>query len=299
MIDLRSDTVTQPHEAMLDAMQSATFGDDSRDGDATVMKLEALAAKRRKEAGAIHAERHHVQSRRHARAWRPRRRGAGGGRLAHAQRRAWRHLRRRGPVLPRDSGQRGAMDLDLLREAVRPTTRNQMGTALIWIENTHNRAAARCCRLPHMQAVRDSHVITLCPCTSTARAFSMPPPRSARPRRMSRNTRTRFSSLRLQGTVGAGRFRVVRRSQIHRARPRLSPHGRRQHAPIRTARRRRHRRVRKHGRALPRITAPRSGCGGFAQNRRKHRRSGGRWKPILVRVSVHASGRKRRKWSRR
>ncbi|MEK7834521.1 MAG: beta-eliminating lyase-related protein, partial [Pseudomonadota bacterium] len=36
MIDLRSDTVTQPTEAMLDAMQSATFGDDSRDGDATV-----------------------------------------------------------------------------------------------------------------------------------------------------------------------------------------------------------------------------------------------------------------------
>ena len=44
MIDLRSDTVTKPTEAMLDAMHSATYGDDSRDGDATVQKLEALAA---------------------------------------------------------------------------------------------------------------------------------------------------------------------------------------------------------------------------------------------------------------
>jgi threonine aldolase len=36
MIDLRSDTVTQPTEAMLAAMQEATYGDDSRDGDPTV-----------------------------------------------------------------------------------------------------------------------------------------------------------------------------------------------------------------------------------------------------------------------
>ena len=43
MIDLRSDTVTQPTEAMLAAMHEATYGDDSRDGDPTVQKLEALA----------------------------------------------------------------------------------------------------------------------------------------------------------------------------------------------------------------------------------------------------------------
>ena len=53
MIDLRSDTVTRPTEAMLAAMQEASWGDDSRDGDATVQKLEALAAKKTgKEAGA-------------------------------------------------------------------------------------------------------------------------------------------------------------------------------------------------------------------------------------------------------
>src|SRR3954466_3849817 len=53
MIDLRSDTITRPTEAMLAAMQEASYGDDSRDGDPTVQKLEALAAaKTGKEAGA-------------------------------------------------------------------------------------------------------------------------------------------------------------------------------------------------------------------------------------------------------
>ena len=46
MIDLRSDTITRPNEAMLDAMYEARLGDDSRDGDPTVRKLEALAADR-------------------------------------------------------------------------------------------------------------------------------------------------------------------------------------------------------------------------------------------------------------
>ena len=45
MIDLRSDTVTRPTEAMLESMREATFGDDSRDGDETVRKLEELAAR--------------------------------------------------------------------------------------------------------------------------------------------------------------------------------------------------------------------------------------------------------------
>ena len=44
IVDLRSDTVTLPTEAMLDAMRRAPLGDDSRDGDPTVRTLEARAA---------------------------------------------------------------------------------------------------------------------------------------------------------------------------------------------------------------------------------------------------------------
>lgn len=54
MIDLRSDTVTQPPIEMLEAMRDATLGDDSRDGDETVRKLETVAAARLgKEAAAL------------------------------------------------------------------------------------------------------------------------------------------------------------------------------------------------------------------------------------------------------
>src|SRR6266404_6284370 len=51
-IDLRSDTVTRPTEVMLEAMRHAPLGDDGREGDPTVIALEALAAERTgKEAG--------------------------------------------------------------------------------------------------------------------------------------------------------------------------------------------------------------------------------------------------------
>jgi threonine aldolase len=44
MIDLRSDTVTLPTEEMREAMRRAELGDDSRDGDPTVRRLEDAAA---------------------------------------------------------------------------------------------------------------------------------------------------------------------------------------------------------------------------------------------------------------
>lgn len=45
-IDLRSDTVTQPTQAMRDAMAAAVVGDDVFDDDPTLHELEAYAAKR-------------------------------------------------------------------------------------------------------------------------------------------------------------------------------------------------------------------------------------------------------------
>jgi len=45
MIDLRSDTVTLPTEDMREAMRAAPLGDDSREGDPTVRRLEEAAAR--------------------------------------------------------------------------------------------------------------------------------------------------------------------------------------------------------------------------------------------------------------
>jgi threonine aldolase len=52
LVDLRSDTLTLPTEEMLQSVLTARLGDDSRDGDPTVLELEGLAAELMgKEAG--------------------------------------------------------------------------------------------------------------------------------------------------------------------------------------------------------------------------------------------------------
>ncbi len=55
MIDLRSDTVTQPTEAMLDAMRTAETGDDVYGEDPTVNALEAYAAELTGKEAALYA----------------------------------------------------------------------------------------------------------------------------------------------------------------------------------------------------------------------------------------------------
>ena len=154
MIDLRSDTITRPTEAMLDAMRVASYGDDSRDGDETVMQLEALAAERTgKQAGAFMPS------------------GTMTNLVAVLA-----HARHGGEVLLEQSahilvseiggiaglagmfhravpGKRGAMDVDLLREKIRPLTRNNLGTALVCMETTHNQAGGAVLPLAHMRAV--------------------------------------------------------------------------------------------------------------------------------------------------
>ena len=155
MIDLRSDTVTQPTEAMLDAMHSATFGDDSRDGDATVQKLEALAAEKTgKQAGVFVPSgtmSNLVSLLAHA--------NRGGQVLAEATSHIFNSelggvstlagMFYRG--LP---GSRGAMDLDALSEHIRPRlTSNKLGTSVVWMETTHNTAGGAALALAHMADV--------------------------------------------------------------------------------------------------------------------------------------------------
>jgi threonine aldolase len=154
MIDLRSDTVTRPTEAMLESMREATFGDDSRDGDSTVVKLEAMAAERLgKEAAAFMPS------------------GTMTNLVAVLT-----HVQRGGEVLLESGahilnselggittvagafyralpGTRGAMDVESLREAIRAGTRQSFGTALVCMETTHNRAGGAVLPLEHMRAV--------------------------------------------------------------------------------------------------------------------------------------------------
>ena len=153
MIDLRTDTITRPTEAMLSAMAEATQGDDSRDGDETVMQLEALAAQRTgKEAGAYMPSGTMTNL---------------VAVLTHTQRGGEVLLEQNAHILNSElggiaalsgtfhkaiPGKRGAMDLDVLREKIRPMTRNNFGTSLVCMETTHNAAGGAVLPLAHMQA---------------------------------------------------------------------------------------------------------------------------------------------------
>src|SRR5688572_23210322 len=141
IIDLRSDTLTRPTAAMLAAMPQASQGDDSRDGDATVMRLEALAAARTgKDAAAFMPSGTMTNL---------------VAVLAHTQRGGEVLLESGSHILNSElggitavagafykaiPGRRGAMDLDKLAESVRKPTRQNFGTALIAMETSHNRA---------------------------------------------------------------------------------------------------------------------------------------------------------------
>jgi threonine aldolase len=155
IIDLGSDTVTRPTERMLERMRHAELGDDGREGDPTVRALEALAAKRLgKEAGLFLPSgtmANLVSLLTHT--------GRGGEVLSdpgtHIYRSEMGGVAGLASVFHRTiPARRGVMDLDALREAIRPAlTPRSLGTALIVLETTHNDGGGAVLPLDYMAAV--------------------------------------------------------------------------------------------------------------------------------------------------
>jgi threonine aldolase len=158
MIDLRSDTVTRPTAAMQRAEQDATLGDDSRDGDPTVQRLEARAAHMLgKQAGLF------VVSGTMGNLVALLAHGRRGGEVlvdggAHLLRSELGGVSMLGGLFPRVlPAVRGAMDLDALQDALRPDfTPTKLATAMVWMETTHNDAGGAVLPLSHMQAVGEA-----------------------------------------------------------------------------------------------------------------------------------------------
>jgi threonine aldolase len=157
MIDLRSDTVTHPTDAMREAMARAELGDDGREGDPTVRRLEQLAATMTgKEAGLF------VTSGTMANLV---------ALLAHGQRGGEVDLGEQAHILRSEMGgiaqlaglfhrtvpdERGYPDVAALRETLHPKlARNKLGAALVCIETTHNSAGGAAIPLQQMAALRD------------------------------------------------------------------------------------------------------------------------------------------------
>ena len=164
MIDLRSDTITLPTDAMREAMRRAALGDDSRDGDPTVRRLEEVSAKITGKEAALFV--------------------ASGtmanlvALLAHTSRGGEVLLDARSHIMRSELGgvaqlaglfpvvypaERGTPDTAVVRELVhRKTTPGRIATALVCVETTHNDAdgaVVPLAALSRMRAVADDHGI--------------------------------------------------------------------------------------------------------------------------------------------
>jgi threonine aldolase len=156
MIDLRSDTVTKPTPAMRAAIAAAEVGDDERDGDPTMRRLEdRVAALLGKEAALFFPSGVMANQ---AAVWTQAPRGTeilldvdahlvhseigGAAALSGVQ------------VLPvHPAGL--VMSADDLRAALRPVSRYYPAASLVCVENTHNGAGGVITPLEELEAIRD------------------------------------------------------------------------------------------------------------------------------------------------
>ena len=152
VVDLRSDTVTLPTAQMYERMASAPLGDDGLDGDPTAQALEAAAADMLEKEAALYVPSATMANLLAILAQ------AGRQELVLAEAASHIYMAERGAAALTGTfyqgiaGADGAMDLDLLRDALEPG-RNKLRAALVCVETSHNNAGGAVLPLPHMQAV--------------------------------------------------------------------------------------------------------------------------------------------------
>jgi threonine aldolase len=156
LIDLRSDTVTKPTPAMLEAMMTAPVGDDVFGEDPTVNKLEATAAEMFGMEAALYcpsgtmsnqvAIKVHTQpgdevicdKTAHVYQY------EGGGIAANA-----------GAQVKLLDGVNGKITVDQVAAAINPDDVHKANTSLVCIENTSNRGGGTCYELSDIQHIRE------------------------------------------------------------------------------------------------------------------------------------------------
>jgi len=155
-VDLRSDTVTRPSPEMRRAMAEAQVGDDVFGDDPTVIRLqEKVAALLGKEA-AIYVPSGSMANQTSIRAQTQ----PGDEIIAHADSHIY-HYEAGAPAglsgcsLRLLQGDRGLYDAASVRAAVRPPDSHYPRSALIVVENTHNRGGGSCWSIESIAAIRD------------------------------------------------------------------------------------------------------------------------------------------------
>ncbi|MEE7449447.1 threonine aldolase [Methylobacterium radiotolerans] len=154
LVDLRSDTVTRPTEAMYARMRTAPLGDDGLDADPTACALEETAAAMLGKAAGLfvpsctmgnllailaqvqRSEQILLEAQAH---------------MLHTERGS---ATLTGAFLYGIAGTDGAMDLDRLEDALRPAA-SPLRTAMVALETSHNAAGGTALPEAHMAAVAD------------------------------------------------------------------------------------------------------------------------------------------------
>ena len=154
IVDLRSDTVTQPTSAMYQRMMSAPLGDDALDGDPTARELEETCARLLGKEAALFAPSCTMANLLAVLTHLSR------GQQLVLEADAHMYVMERGAATFTGAfyvpvgGSEGQMDLERLEEAISPGPRSRLKTGLIALETTHNNAGGTVLPLPHMATVQ-------------------------------------------------------------------------------------------------------------------------------------------------
>ncbi|RRJ33486.1 threonine aldolase family protein [Halocatena pleomorpha] len=142
MIDLRSDTVTRPSDAMRESARDATVGDDVYREDPTVNELERRAAERLGMAAALFVPSGTMGNQVAARTHTERGQEILLERNSHIYRWELAGLAQHGALQtrPLDGTDRGVLTPETVRDGVVSADGHRPGTGLLALENTHNAA---------------------------------------------------------------------------------------------------------------------------------------------------------------
>jgi len=155
MIDLRSDTVTKPGPAMLDAMMHAKVGDDVFGEDPTVNRLEAMAAEMFGREAALYCPTgtmsNQIAIKCHTLP----------GDEVICEKSSHVYLYEGGGIafnaasqVKLIDGDNGRMSADMIRNAINPDDVHRARTSLVCVENTANRGGGSCYSLSEMLKIR-------------------------------------------------------------------------------------------------------------------------------------------------
>ncbi len=230
--DFRSDTVTRPTDKMRKAMAEAVVGDDVLGDDPTVQKLEALAAETMGKEAALFCPSGTMANSIAVKMWTGALEEVIVEERSHIYNMESTHMTFISGVTPRPvRSNRGVMDPEDVRAAIRKPNVHTPRTSLICLENTNNNWSGAVVPLENFQAIRKVADANEPEGAPGRRPDLQREPRLRRPGQRIRKLRRLDDVLPVQGALGPGRLDARRGQGAHRLWPPHPQGTRRRDAP--------------------------------------------------------------------